>query len=75
MADFPSFKDHAGKQIVYVRPVAVSDLPEQVRSQVGDETELFAIHDQNGSRLALTNSRDNAFTLARINEFVPVSVH
>jgi hypothetical protein len=75
MADFPSFKAGDGKPIVYVRTVAVDELPEEVRAQVPTEARLFAIHDQNGQRLALLADRSNAFAVARANSCMPVSVH
>ncbi len=62
-------------KIVYVRPVAVSDLPEEVRSHAGGMTEIYAVHTADGERLALVRDRATAFYLARENDFAPVSVH
>ncbi|WP_193140336.1 MULTISPECIES: DUF1150 family protein [unclassified Meridianimarinicoccus] len=63
------------ESIVYVRPVAVKDLPDDLRAQVGDEAEMFAVHASNGDRLALVGSRNLAFVLARQNHMQPVNVH
>lgn len=61
--------------IVYVRPVSVSDLPQDVQEQAGDLTELYALHNAEGERLALVKDRDLAFLVARQNDMAPVSVH
>lgn len=61
--------------IVYVRPVAVSDLPEDVQAEVGGFDTIFAVHNAAGERLALVRDRKLAFALARQNDFAPVNVH
>lgn len=61
--------------IVYVRPVEVADLPQDLRDQVPGVTRLYAVHGADGERLALVRDRALAFTLARQNELAPVSVH
>jgi len=72
--DFGPETDEA-RQIVYVRPVAVTDLPEALRAQAGGLETLYAVHDTEGTRLALVADRRLAFALARQNDFAPVSVH
>lgn len=62
-------------RIVYVRPVAHADLPEDVQSQIADETQLYAVHSEDGERLAVVADRDLAFALARQNDYAPVTVH
>ena len=62
-------------RVVYVRAVNVSDLPEDIREQVSDAGQVYAIHSENGEQLALAKDRAVAFALARTNEFAPVSVH
>ncbi|MEZ5686699.1 MAG: DUF1150 family protein [Paracoccaceae bacterium] len=62
-------------KIVYVRAVAVADLPEEVRAELGDVETLYALHDANGARLALVRDRRTAFLLARQNDLAPVNVH
>lgn len=64
-----------GDRIVYVRPVKVADLPEDVRAQAGGLEELYAVHDASGERLALVSDRRLAFVLARQNDLAPVNVH
>ncbi|MEM9250151.1 MAG: DUF1150 family protein [Pseudomonadota bacterium] len=61
--------------LVYVRPVAVDDLPEEVRTQVPGMDALYAVHAEDGARLALVKNRELAFVLARQNDLAPVSVH
>ena len=61
--------------IVYVRPVALSDLPDDVREQAEGLTELYALHNSDGDRLALVRDRQLAFLVARQNDMAPVSVH
>ncbi|MDU8909671.1 DUF1150 family protein [Aestuariicoccus sp. MJ-SS9] len=62
-------------RIVYVRSVAVSDLPDDVRDQVGEADVLYAVHRADGERLALVRDRKLAFVLARQNDLAPVTVH
>ncbi|WP_415184316.1 DUF1150 family protein [Phaeovulum sp.] len=69
------FGDQAGERIVYVRPVAVSDLPQEVQVQAEGLDTLYALHDENGERLALFKDRSLAFVLARQHDRLPVSVH
>lgn len=69
--EFESVQD----RIVYVKPVAVADLPDEVRKQAGDLEQLFAVHTEDGEQVALVANRGLAFTLARQNDFTPVAVH
>jgi hypothetical protein len=62
-------------RIVYVRGVAVEDLPDDIRSQLGGLQKLYAVHNAEGERLALVRDREMAFVLARQNDFAPVTVH
>lgn len=63
------------RKIVYVRPVKVTDLPEELRGQVGPLRTVYALHDETGDRLALVRDRRLAFVVARQNDLAPVSVH
>ncbi|MCR9149539.1 MAG: DUF1150 domain-containing protein [Rhodobacteraceae bacterium] len=72
--DFGPEADEA-RRIVYVRPVPVTDLPEPLRAQAGGLETLYAVHDAEGTRLALVADRRLAFALARQNDFAPVNVH
>lgn len=62
-------------RIVYVRPVASEDLPDQVRDQLGEAEVVYSVHNADGERLALVGDRKLAFVLARQHDFAPVSVH
>ncbi|NOX74590.1 MAG: DUF1150 family protein [Alphaproteobacteria bacterium] len=63
------------KPIVYVRPVAVKDLPAELRAETGDLSVLYSVHDKDGQRLALVGDRKLAFALARQYDFAPENVH
>jgi hypothetical protein len=77
MTDYPSFPaDEAkGKPIVYVREVRTADLPQEIRAQTHGREQLYAIHAATGEVLALVADRNQAFAVARRNEFSPVSAH
>jgi hypothetical protein len=64
-----------GERIVYVRPVDVADLPDEIRAEIGDIDTIYAVHDADGARLALVRDRRMAFALARQNDMAPVAVH
>lgn len=63
------------ENIVYVRPVLVTDLPDEVQEQAEGLETLFAVHNAEGERLALVKDRKLAFLLARENDMAPVNVH
>lgn len=69
------FGPETGERIVYVRPVDVADLPDEVRAQAGNLQTLWAVHGADGERLALVADRKLAFILARQNDLAPVNVH
>jgi hypothetical protein len=62
-------------RIVYVREVAVEDLPEDVREHMGELDVVWSVHGVDGRQLALVADRTLAFHLAREHDFTPVSVH
>jgi len=64
-----------GERIVYVKTVDVTDLPDDLRDQVGDLDQLYAVHDADGQQLALVADRKLAFVLAREHDMSPVAVH
>jgi hypothetical protein len=64
-----------GERIVYVRPVSVADLPEELREQIEGAETVYSVHAPDGQRLALVADRKLAFHLARAHDFAPVSVH
>jgi hypothetical protein len=64
-----------GQDIVYVKPVLTADLPAEVRAEIGDLREVFAVHNTKGEQLALVADRSMAFHLAHENDMNPVTVH
>ena len=63
------------RAIVYVRAIAVADLPEALQAEVEGIETVYAVHRPNGERLALVADRALAFALARQHDMAPVSVH
>ena len=62
-------------RIVYIRKVAVEDLPQVLRNQLVGVEHLYGVHNEDGERLALVNDRKLAFLVARENDLAPVWVH
>ncbi len=62
-------------RIVYVRPVPVEDLPDEVRAQMEGLETIYSVHGADGRQLALVADRRLAFHLAREHDFTPLSVH
>jgi hypothetical protein len=62
-------------RIVYVKAVDVSDLPDEVQTQLEGLDHLYAVHDSDGQQLALVADRKLAFRIARQNDYAPVAVH
>lgn len=60
---------------VYVKTIAVTDLPREVRDQAEGLEHLYAVHDAEGQQLALVGDRKLAFVLAREHNYAPVLVH
>lgn len=77
MTDFQSEtpQQPAEKKIVYIREVAVNDLPQEVQDQANGLTTLYAIGGEDGKQLALVRDRELAFVVARQNDMQPLSVH
>ena len=67
--------NRGGRNIVYVKPVDVADLPKDIQEQAGEVETLFAVHDANGAQLALVADRRLAFALAVQNDMRPMTVH
>lgn len=70
-----NFSNVIDKGTVYVREVAVDELPKKLREQAEGAKTLFAVHNADGEPLALVANRSLAFSLARDNDYSPVSVH
>ena len=64
-----------GSKIVYVLPVLVADLPDDIRDQVDGAETVYAVHRPDGARLALVANRKLAFALAREHDMMPVNAH
>lgn len=62
-------------QIVYVRPVMVDSLPDEVRAQIGPVKTVYSVNRPDGERLALVGNRQLAFSLARQHDLAPVNAH
>lgn len=69
------FGPEPADRIVYVRPVAVSALPEPLRTQAEGLDTIYAVHRPDGERLALVRDRNLAFALARQHDLAPVNAH
>ncbi len=68
-------KSAGERPIVYVRPVNVADLPEELRQEAKGRTQVYAVHSEDGERLALVHDRKTAFLIANQNDLAPVNVH
>ena len=66
---------NSSNKIVYIREVTAKDLPKHVQSQIGKLKKLYAVHSDQGERLALVKERNLAFVLARQNDLSPVTAH
>ena len=66
---------NSSNKIVYIREVAAKDLPKDIQSQIGKLEKLYAVHSDQGERLALVKERNLAFVLARQNDLSPVTAH
>ena len=75
MATYPYFKPEDEAKVAYIRLADRADLPEAVRDQTSGMDAIYSIHAADGQVLALTDDRNKAFMLARMNEMQPVSVH
>jgi len=62
-------------RMVYVKPISVNALPQDVRDQAGELEQLFAVHDAEGQQLALVADRSLAFALAVQNDYSPQPLH
>jgi hypothetical protein len=68
---FPEAQD----RIVYVRPVAVSGLPQELQLKLAGATTVYSVNSEDGEPLALVADRAMAFSLARQHDFAPVNAH
>lgn len=75
MMNTPFNFSRADDRIVYVKALAVADLPPDVAEQVGSLETIFGVYRANGEQVALVADRDMAFHLARQHDMDPVTVH
>ncbi len=75
MTDTFDFSKSSDERIVYVRSVELSDLPAEMQKQADGAEQLYAVHSEDGARLAIVADRDLAFVLARQNDYAPYTVH
>lgn len=64
-----------GQNIVYLRPVATADLPQDVQDQAGDLDLVFAVHNGAGEQVALVADPQVASHLAEQHEVQIVPLH
>ncbi len=71
------FLPDSDDRIVYVRPVKMEELPEEIKAhaQAQGADKLYAVHSADGERLALVRDERLAFVLARQNDLAPVYVN
>lgn len=62
-------------RMVYIRPVTVADLPNDMQEQAEGRDHIYGVHSSEGLCLALVKDRNLAFALARQNDLAPVEVH
>lgn len=63
------------KRMVYVKPIDVAALPAEVQNQADGLEQIFAVHDAEGTQLALVADLELAYTLARQHNYAPQPVH
>ena len=65
-------------RVVYVRPVSGAEIIDQVGEdgpEIEPEATLYAVHLEDGTRMAVFSERRAAFSAARQHGAEPVSVH
>lgn len=76
-ADEQMIDQHAGN-LVYVRPVAAAEIMDQIAQseiEIPEDATLYAVHLEDGTRMAVFSERGAAFAAARSHGAEPVSVH
>lgn len=62
-------------ELVYIKTVAVTELPLDLQRQVGPDKTLYAVHKADGERVAVVENRALAYSLARDNDLTPMTLH
>ena len=76
MTQTPTFESLTDltSEIVYVRALNAEEIA-GLPAEMPEGVAVYAIHDAQGARLALTDNRELAFQVARQHDRLPVSVH
>ena len=78
MEDAQAIPETEAPRLVYVRPVSGAEIIDQI-GEDGPEIEpgatLYAVHLEDGTRMAVFSERRAAFSAARQHGAEPVSVH
>lgn len=61
--------------LVYIKTVAVTELPLDLQRQIGPDKTLYAVHKADGERVAVVENRALAYSLARDNDLTPMTLH
>ena len=61
--------------LVYIKTVAVTELPLDLQRRVGPDKTLYAVHKADGERVAVVENRALAYSLARDNDLTPMTLH
>ena len=61
--------------LVYIKTVAVTELPLDLQRHVGPDKTLYAVHKADGERVAVVENRALAYSLARDNDLTPMTLH
>ncbi|NNU15993.1 DUF1150 family protein [Parvularcula sp. ZS-1/3] len=73
--------ENGDRRVCYVREVLAKDVREDIEAELDadhdfeDDSILWALCADDGSRIALMSDRDIAFAAARQHEMMPHSVH
>lgn len=70
--------DQQTSPLVYVRPVAAAEIMDQIAQseiEISEDATLYAVHLEDGTRMAVFSERHAAFAAARSHGAQPVSVH
>jgi hypothetical protein len=78
--DLPDSEDASGDgAMAYVRTVLASEVIAETSmpgmGEVDASTIWYAVHAEDGERLAVTDDRNLAFVMARRHDYAPVSAH
>ncbi|MEM8978449.1 MAG: DUF1150 family protein [Pseudomonadota bacterium] len=71
----PNLIQSPDRQVVYVKPMDVADLPSDVQDQADGLNRVFSVHNEAGEQLAIVADLQLAFHLAREHNYEPYTVH